>query len=138
MLNHVVIYGRITREPELKRTNNGVPVTSFSVACERDYKNGGGDRETDFFDVLAWRTKAEFFCNYFHKGSAVIVDGRLQTSSWEDNNGQKRRGVEIVAENIYFGDSKRSNGGDTSNTAEPMVAVAEADPATYNDGDLPF
>ena len=109
MLNHIVIMGRLTRDPELRRTNSGIAVTSFSVAVDRDYKSDNGDRETDFIDCVAWRSSAEFVQKYFSKGRMAVVSGRLQIRPWTDKDGNKRRSAEIVAENVYFGDSKPSN-----------------------------
>lgn len=113
MLNHIVIMGRLTRDPELRRTGNGTAVASFAIACDRDYKPQDGDRECDFFDVIAWRQTGEFVSKYFSKGRMAVVDGRLQTRSWTDNEGNKRRAVEIVADHVYFGDSKKDGGGDS-------------------------
>lgn len=108
MLNHIVIMGRLTRDPELRRTGSGVAVTSFSVAVDRDFSNKeSGERETDFIDCVAWRSTGEFVAKYFQKGSMAVVSGRLQMRSWTDKEGNKRRSAEVVADNVYFGDSKR-------------------------------
>lgn len=111
MLNKIVVMGRLTRDPELRRTQSGLSVTSFSVACDRDFKNQSGEKETDFIDCVAWRNTAEFVCKYFSKGRMAVVEGRLQLRDWQDNNGNKRRSAEIVADNVYFGDSKRDGDG---------------------------
>ena len=113
MLNHTILMGRLTRDPELRRTGNGVAVTSFSVAVERDIAPQGQQKETDFFDCVAWRNTAEFIAKYFTKGRMIVVDGHLQTRSWTDKEGNKRKTIEVVADNVYFGDSKRDsdNGG---------------------------
>lgn len=111
MLNKIVVMGRLTRDPELRRTQSGLPVTSFSVVCDRDFKSQSGEKETDFIDVVAWRQTAEFVCKYFSKGRMAVVEGRLQLRDWQDNNGNKRRSAEIVADNVYFGDSKRDGDG---------------------------
>ena len=111
MLNKIVVMGRLTRDPELRRTQSGLSVTSFSVACDRDFKSQSGEKETDFIDVVAWRQTAEFVCKYFSKGRMAVVEGRLQLRDWQDNNGNKRRSAEIVADNVYFGDSKRDGDG---------------------------
>lgn len=111
MLNHIVIYGRLTRDPELRYTQSQTPVASFSIACDRDYKPDGGERETDFVDVVAWRHTGEFVSKYFAKGDPIIVSGRLQVRDWTDKEGNKRRSAEIVAENVYFAGSKRSDSG---------------------------
>ena len=109
MLNHIVIMGRLTRDPELRRTGSGIAVTSFSLAVDRDFgPKDGGERETDFIDCVAWRSTGEFVSKYFTKGSMAVVSGRLQIRSWNDKEGNKRRSAEVVADNVYFGDSKRS------------------------------
>ena len=113
MLNHTVMMGRLCADPELKRTQSDIPVCSIRIAVDRDY---GKDREkeTDFFDVVAWRKTAEFICNYFSKGRMIVAEGRMQTRQWTDRDGNKRIAVELVAENVYFGDSKREdNPGDS-------------------------
>ena len=108
MLNHIVIMGRLTRDPELRRTGSGLPVASFSVAVDRDFgKNENGEKETDFIDCVAWRNTAEFVSKYVTKGRLVVVSGRLQIRSWNDKDGNKRRTAEVVADNVYFADSKR-------------------------------
>ena len=110
MLNRIVIMGRLTRDPELRRTQNGTAVTSFSVAVDRDFKSReSGEKATDFIDVVAWRQTAEFVCQYFTKGRMAVVEGRLQIRDWKDKDGNNRRSAEVVADNIYFGDSKRDN-----------------------------
>ena len=108
MLNHIVIMGRLTRDPELRRTGSGIAVASFSVAVERDFSGrDGGEKETDFIDCVAWRQTGEFVSKYFTKGRMIVVSGRLQIRSWTDKDGNKRRTAEVVADNCYFGDSKR-------------------------------
>ena len=116
MLNHIVIMGRLTRDPELRRTGSGIAVASFSVAVERDFSGrDGGEKETDFIDCVAWRQTGEFVSKYFTKGRMIVVSGRLQIRSWTDKDGNKRRTAEVVADNCYFGDSKRdSEGGSAS------------------------
>ena len=110
MLNHITIMGRLTRDPELRRTGSGVAVASFSVAVDRDFgRNENGEKETDFIDCVAWRNTAEFVSKYATKGRMVVVSGRLQIRSWTDKEGNKRRTAEVVAENCYFGDSKRDD-----------------------------
>ena len=112
MLNHIVIMGRLTRDPELRRTGSGIAVASFSLAVDRDYSpKDGGERETDFIDCVAWRQTGEFVSKYFTKGSMIVVSGRLQIRNWTDKEGNKRRSAEVVADNCYFGESKRSNEG---------------------------
>lgn len=107
MLNHITIMGRLTRDPEMRRTGSGVPVTSFTIACDRDFSGKGSEKETDFIDVTAWRNTAEFVNSYFTKGRMAVVSGRLQIRKWTDKNGTERRSAEVVADNVYFGDSKK-------------------------------
>ena len=110
MLNHIVIMGRLTRDPELRRTGSGIAVASFTVAVDRDFGGrDGGEKETDFIDCVAWRQTGEFVSKYFTKGRMIVVSGRLQIRSWTDKDGNKRRTAEVVADNVYFGDSKRDN-----------------------------
>ena len=115
MLNHITIMGRLTRDPELRRTGTGIAVASFSVAVDRDFSGrDGGEKETDFIDCVAWRQTGEFGSKYFTKGSMIVVSGRLQIRSWTDKDGNKRRTAEVVADNVYFGESRRSNEGNSS------------------------
>ena len=108
MLNHITIMGRLTRDPELRRTGSGIAVASFTLAVDRDFgKNDNGERETDFIDCVAWRQTGEFVSKYFTKGRMAVVSGRLQIRGWTDKDGNKRRSAEVVADNVYFGDSKR-------------------------------
>ena len=108
MLNHITIMGRLTRDPELRRTGSGVAVASFTVAVDRDFGGrDGGEKETDFIDCVAWRQTGEFVSKYFTKGRMIVVSGRLQIRNWTDKDGNKRRTAEVVADNCYFGDSKR-------------------------------
>ena len=112
MLNHIIIMGRLTRDPELRRTGSGVAVASFTVAVDRDFgKNENGEKETDFIDCVAWRQTGEFVSKYFTKGRMAVVSGRLQIRSWTDKDGNKRRTAEVIADNVYFGDSKRDGEG---------------------------
>lgn len=112
MLNKIFIMGRLTRDPELRRTQSGLPVVSFTLAVDRDFKSQNGEKETDFIDCVAWRNTAEFVSKYFSKGRMAIVEGRLQVRNWNDRDGNKRRSAEVVADNVYFGDAKRdSNSG---------------------------
>ena len=113
MLNRIIIMGRLTRDPELRHTQSGVSVASFSLAVDRDFRDKNtGEKATDFIDVVAWRQTGEFVSKYFSKGRMAVVEGRLQIRDWTDKEGNKRRSAEIVAENVYFGDSKRD--GDSS------------------------
>ena len=115
MLNHITIMGRLTRDPELRRTGTGIAVASFTVAVDRDFSGrDGGEKETDFIDCVAWRQTGEFVSKYFTKGSMIVVSGRLQIRSWTDKDGNKRRTAEVVVDNVYFGESKRSNEGNSS------------------------
>ena len=117
MLNHIVLMGRLTRDPELRRTGSGVAVASFAIAVDRDFGNREtGEKETDFIDIVAWRNTAEFVSKYFAKGRMAVVSGRLQIRNWTDKEGNKRRSAEVVADNVYFGDSKRdgASGGESS------------------------
>ena len=109
MLNHIVLMGRLTRDPELRYTGSNIPVASFSVAVDRDFGRGeNGEKQTDFINVSAWRQTGEFVSKYFTKGSMIVVSGRLQIRNWNDKDGNKRRSAEVVADNVYFGESKRS------------------------------
>ena len=150
MLNRIVLMGRLTRDPELRRTQSGTAVTSFTIACDRDFKAQSGEKETDFIDIVAWRGTAEFVSKYFAKGRMAIVEGRLQIRDWTDNNGGKRRSAEVVADNIYFGDSKRDSApGDYGappaygapigrGTPAPMESRSDFAEIGDEDGELPF
>ena len=109
MLNKIFLMGRLTRDPELRRTQSGTAVTSFSLAVDRDFKGQNGEKETDFIDVVAWRNTAEFVSKYFTKGRMAVVEGRLQIRDWTDRDGGKRRTAEVIADNVYFGDTKRDS-----------------------------
>ena len=116
MLNHITIMGRLTRDPELRYTQSQTPVASFSLAVDRDFgSRDGGEKQTDFIDCVAWRQTAEFVSKYFQKGSMAVVSGRLQMRDWTDRDGNKRTSAEVVADNVYFGDSKKArDDGDSS------------------------
>ena len=131
MLNHIVMMGRLTRDPELRQTGSGTSVASFTIAVDRDRKTAEGEKETDFIDVVAWRHTAEFVSKFFTKGKLAVVSGRLQMRSWTDKDGNKRRTAEIVAENVYFGDSKKD-------TADSNNGFGEFPVVDSNDDDLPF
>ena len=107
MLNSVIMMGRLTAEPELRRTQNDIPVTSFTIAVERSFARQGAERQTDFFDVVAWNKQADFACKFFHKGQLVAVQGRMETRSYEDKNGNRRKAYEIIAESLHFAEPKR-------------------------------
>ena len=110
MLNHITIMGRLTRDPELRSTQSGVSVASFTTAVDRDFGGrDGGERQTDFIDCVAWRQTGEFVSKYFHKGSMIVVSGRLQSRKWQDRDGNNRTSWEIVADNVYFGESRRDS-----------------------------
>ena len=134
MLNVIALMGRVVADPELRKTPNGISTTTFAIACERNFVKAGGERQTDFFDIVAWRGAAEFACKYFHKGQLVAVNGTLQTRSYEDKQGQKRRVYEIVAENLHFADSKSAPSGGGEYAQMPARAAEEA-PAAYSAGD---
>ena len=140
MLNHITVMGRLTRDPELRHTQNGIPVASFSIACDRDYKDANGDKATDFIDIVAWRNSAEFVSKYFTKGRMAVIDGRLQLRDWTDREGNKRRSAEIVANSVNFGDSRPKEQGQ----AVPAPATAGAyagggyDAGALDDFDEPF
>lgn len=145
MLNRVVLMGRLTDNPELRHTSANIPVTTFTLACERNYRSGD-ERITDFLDIVAWRNTAEFASKYFTKGMQVAVEGSIQVRSYTDRDGNKRRAWEIIADQVYFADSKRDSGYSagavrTTETAAPAaVSNAGADDFTEFDGgdDLPF
>ncbi len=110
MLNHITIMGRLTRDPELRTTQSGINVASFTVAVDRDFSGrDGGERQTDFIDCVAWRSTGEFVSKYFHKGSMIVVAGRLQSRKWQDRDGNNRTSWEIVTDNVYFGESRRDS-----------------------------
>ena len=159
MLNHIVLMGRLTRDPELRRTGSGIAVASFSLAVDRDFgSKDGGEKETDFIDIVAWRSTAEFVSKYFTKGRMAVVSGRLQMRKWTDKEGGKRVSAEVVADNIYFGDSKRDgavapqggyapqqqSGGYAQNYAPTPTQFSGASPVSDfsilegDDSELPF
>ena len=154
MLNHITVMGRLTRDPELRTTQSGVSVASFTVACDRDFGGrDGGERQTDFIDCVAWRSTGEFVSKYFHKGSMIVVSGRLQSRKWQDREGNNRTSWEINADNVYFGESRRdsdsnrdsystyssgnSHGYDSGKSSAPAPSntFVELDDG---DGELPF
>lgn len=130
MLNHIDLMGRLTRDPELRRTGSGIAVANFALAVDRDFKSQSGEKETDFIDCVAWRSTAEFVSKYFKKGSMAVVSGRLTISVWDDKDGNKRRTAEIVADNIYFGSSKRE--------AESGTTAGEYTGGGYTQGESSF
>jgi len=155
MLNHITLMGRLTRDPELRYTPSGTAVASFSLAVERDFASReGGERQTDFIDIVAWRNTAEFVSKYFVKGQLTAVSGRLQIRDWQDKEGNKRRSAEVVADNVYFAESKKArDGGDggyqssapqnspSQSYSDNYKAPAEASAFSElddDDGELPF
>ena len=163
MLNHIVIMGRLARDPELRHTQTGTPVATFRLAVDRDFKDKNtGERATDWIDVVAWRGTGEFVSRYFTKGRLAVVEGRLQMREWTDKEGNRRTSAEVVADNVYFGDSRRdsgdnsgygdrgygagSYGGQTGRPAAPVAPVDYGIPSgadqfselADDDGDLPF
>ena len=152
MLNKIILMGRLTRDPELRRTESGTAVCSFSIAVDRDFKSKNGEKETDFIDIVSWRATAEFAAKYFTKGRMAIVDGRLQIRDWQDKDGNKRRSAEVIADNVYFGDSRRDSSGDSGSGSygggysapaggyAPAVGGGASGFAEIDeeDGDLPF
>ena len=142
MLNKIIIMGRLTIDPELRRTGSGTAVTSFSLACDRDFKSQSGEKETDFIEVVAWKNTAEFISKYFSKGRMAVVEGRLQIRDWTDKDGKKRTTAEVVADNVYFADSKRSESNDnqkenfnalSGRLSDDFVPISEEDTS-----ELPF
>ena len=140
MLNHIVLMGRLTRDPELRRTGAGHAVTSFTIACDRDFAPQGGERETDFIDIVTWRSTAEFAQKYFAKGSMIVVSGRLQFRDWTDKDGNKRRSAEVVADNVYFGESKKQTAPvpNSSEDDSPNYPQYPPYPLATDDEPLPF
>ena len=144
MLNKWEGMGRLTKDPELRRTPSGTAVATFSIAVDRDFKGKDGERETDFIDSVAWRQTAEFVSKHLTKGRMAVVEGRLQIRDYTNKDGQKRRVVEIVADNIYFGDSKRDNDGegsaykDPSSYADEYGAGNDWNEIDEGDGECPF
>ena len=151
MLNQIVLMGRLTRDPELRRTQTGTAVASFTIAVDRDFSGrDGGEKQTDFIDIVAWRNTAEFVSKYFFKGQMAAVSGRLQIRDWTDKDGGKRRSAEVIADNVYFAEGKKSreDGGesfqraDRSPSFQPAAAFS-SDSSGFSeidddDGELPF
>ena len=150
MLNHITIMGRLTRDPELRYTQSQTPVASFPLAVDRDFGGrDGGEKQTDFIDCVAWRQTAEFVSKYFQKGSMAVVSGRLQIRDWTDREGGKRRSAEVVVDNIYFGESKRREGGEMRSDSRPAyqssnegvspgMGASAFSELGDDDGELPF
>ena len=145
MLNRILLMGRLTRDPELRHTQTGTAVASFTLAVDRDFKDKNtGEKATDFIDVVAWRQTGEFVSKYFTKGRMAVVEGRLQMRDWTDKDGNKRRSAEVVADNVYFGDTKKEAepGSNSSyNSAPAGYGASGADQfedLRDDDGELPF
>lgn len=140
MLNICTFMGRLVRNPELRHTGSNIPVATFTIAVDRDRKNQNGDKETDFIDVVAWRSTAEFVSKYFSKGQMAVVSGRLQLRDWTDKDGNKRRSAEIIAENVYFGESKKDNSDYSGYIPQHAAPNEPTDYAVVEDDDsgLPF
>ena len=143
MLNKIILMGRLTRDPELRHTQTGTAVASFTLAVDRDFKDrNSGERATDFIDIVAWRQTAEFVSRYFTKGRMAVVEGRLQIRDWTDKEGGKRRTAEVVADNVYFGDSKRDGDMGYQRPASDASYSAPVSGSEFtelgDDSDLPF
>jgi len=147
MLNHIVLMGRLTRDVELRRTGSGIAVASFTIAVDRDFAEKGKEKETDFIDIVAWRSTAEFVEKYFSKGRMAVVDGRLQVRKWQNKDGENRYSTEVIAEHVYFGDSKKdsSSGNSYGQQNSGYNAPASGDYSANNfdmleddDSQLPF
>lgn len=136
MLNVAIVMGRLVADPELRHTPNDIAVTSFTVAVDRSYVKAGAERQADFIDVVAWRGTADFVCKYFRKGSAIVVQGSLQTRTYTDSQGNKRKAVEIVADNVHFGESKRDSAANLAASNVPShTEVVNAPAPAYSSGD---
>ena len=149
MLNRIILMGRLVRDPELRHTQSGTAVASFTLAVDRDFRNKqNGEKDTDFIDIVAWRQTGEFVSKYFAKGRMAVVEGRLQIRDWTDRDGNKRRSAEVIADNVYFGDSRRDNESGSAyggySAPAPMsygAPSAEFDQFSQlddNDSELPF
>lgn len=140
-LNKIFLQGRLTRDPELRRTGSGTAVTSFSLAVDRDFKSQSGEKETDFIEVVAWKNTAEFVSKYFSKGRMAVVEGRLQIRDWTDKAGNKRTTAEVVADNVYFADSKRSESNENQKENFNALSGRLSDdfvPISEEGGEIPF
>lgn len=134
MLNVIAVMGRLVADPELRKTNSGISTTTFTIACDRNFVKAGEQRQTDFFDIVAWRSTAEFASKYFRKGQLVAVNGSLQTRSYEDKSGNKRKVYEIVADNLHFAESKGSSGGGGGAPAQAAPRALPSEPESYASG----
>lgn len=139
MLNRIILMGRLTRDPELRHTQQGTAVASCSLAVDRDFKSREGDKETDFIDIVAWRNTGEFLAKHFTKGRMAVVEGRLQVRDFTDRDGNKRRTAEVVVENVYFADSKKEDPLNQFTREHPeTVADDRFAELADDDGNLPF
>lgn len=141
MLNHITLMGRLTKDPELRHTGSGVPVVSFTIAVDRDFADKqSGEKETDFFEIVAWKNTAEFVSKYFAKGRMAVVSGRLQIRKWKNKEGENRYTTEVVAENVYFGDSKKETSGGNNYDQQGSIQPPATNfaPIDYEDSELPF
>ena len=138
MLNRIVLMGRLVKDPELRRTGSGTAVTSVTLAVDRDFKEQDGTRKADFIDVVAWKGTAEMLAKYFTKGRMTVVEGRLQLRDWTDKDGNKRRTAEVVANSVYFGDSKSSDTQFAPTSMNPVSSSAADFQEVDDDGQLPF
>lgn len=141
MLNRIILMGRLTRDPEVRHTQQGTAVASFTLAVDRDFKERDGGTATDFIDIVAWRNTAEFVSKYFTKGRMAVVEGRLQIREYKDRDGNKRRTAEVVADNVYFADSKKVDPLEQFTAAHPETVAdsgAQFTELADDDGDLPF
>ena len=141
MLNNINLMGRLTAEPDYRTTQSGAAMARFTLAIERDYKPKDGEKQTDFIDVTAWRSTADFVSKYFHKGQLVAVSGSLQTGSYTDRDGNKRKSWTIIANHVYFAESKRDSSQQQSGSDVyvPYEAAPTSEDFTpVNDDDLPF
>lgn len=138
MLNVISVMGRLVADPELRKTTTGVSTTTFTIACDRNFVKAGEERQTDFFDIVAWRATAEFACKYFRKGQLIALNGSLRTRTYDDKEGKKRKVYEIVADNLHFAESKASTGGSgyspAAGSAPAPARVASQEPSSYSSG----
>lgn len=133
MLNTAILMGRLVANPELRHTPNDISVTTFTLAVNRSYAKSGADRQTDFIDIVAWRSTAEFVCRYFRKGQLVAVEGSIQTRTYQDKDGNKRRAFEVVADNVHFAESKKDSS-DSQDSYNNDYSQNQAEPAAYTSG----
>ena len=147
MFNRAILIGRLTADPELKQTQNGISVCSFSIAVDRRFSGRDSERKTDFINITSWRQQAEFVCRYFHKGDVIGIEGSIQTRNYEDKNGSKRTAVEVVTDNVFFTGSKsHPTAAGANNYAAPAAPAAPAYASgaasdfeeVESDNDLPF